>query len=76
MKGALVVISLLLVVSCSSSDKKFSQIHPGMTKEQVIAKLGTPNGFKLENGAEILRYSNDDRYVKLRNGRVTECGEE
>jgi hypothetical protein len=47
-----------------------------MTKAQVIAKLGTPNGFKLENGAEILRYSNDDRYVKLRNGRVTECGEE
>ena len=75
MKGALAVISLLLVVSCTS-DKKFSQIQPGMTKQQVIAKVGTPDGFKLENGAEILRYSKDDRYVKLRNGRVTECGEE
>ena len=75
MKGALVAISLLLVIKCFT-DKKFSQIQPGMTKQQVIATLGTPDGFKLENGAEILRYSKDDRYVKLRNGRVTECGEE
>lgn len=75
MKRTLLMIATLLVVSCSS-DKKYSQIQPGMTKQQVIATLGQPDGFKVENGAEVMRYSKDDHYVKLRNGRVTECGEE
>ena len=75
MKSELIAIGMLLLVSCAS-DKKFAQIQPGMTKQQVIAILGKPNGFKMENDGEILRYSDDNRYVKLHNGRVIESGEE
>lgn len=75
MKFKLVLVGLLLFASCSS-DKKFGQIQPGMTKQQVVAILGPPNGYKLQSDGEILRYSDDNRYVKLRNGRVVEYGEE
>jgi len=75
MKCKLVLIGLLLLAGCSS-DKKYAQIQPGMTKQQVTAILGPPNGYKLQNDGEILRYSDDNRYVKLRNGRVVEFGEE
>jgi hypothetical protein len=47
-----------------------------MTKQQVIAILGKPNGYKLQSDGEVLRYSDDDRYIKLRNGKVVEYGEE
>jgi SmpA / OmlA family len=75
MKFELVLIGLLLLASCSS-DKKFAQIQPGMTKQQVTQILGQPNGYKLQSDGEILRYSDDNRYIKLRNGRVVEFGEE
>ena len=75
MKSALVLIGVLLLASCSS-DKKFAQIKPGMTRQQVTAILGQPDGYKLQSDGEILRYSEDNRYIKLRNGRVIEYGEE
>jgi uncharacterized lipoprotein YajG len=75
MKFKVMLIALLLLVGCAS-DKKFAQIQPGMTRQQVTAILGQPNGYKLQSDGEILRYSDDNRYVKLRNGRVVEFGEE
>jgi hypothetical protein len=75
MKFKVMWIALLFLVGCAS-DKKWAQIQPGMTRQQVVAILGQPNGYKLQSDGEILRYSDDNRYVKLRNGRVVEFGEE
>jgi len=75
MKSKVALIGMLLLAGCAS-DKKFAQIQPGMTRQQVVAILGQPNGYKLQSDGEILRYSDDNRYIKLRNGRVVEYGEE
>ena len=75
MKCKLMLIGLLFLAGCAG-DKKFTQIKPGMTKQQVMAIVGQPNGFKMEKDGEVMRYSDNNRYVRLRNGRVVECGEE
>jgi SmpA / OmlA family len=75
MKFKVMLIALLFLAGCGS-DRKWAQIQPGMSRQQVVAILGQPNGYKLQNDGEILRYSDDNRYVKFRNGRVVEFGEE
>jgi hypothetical protein len=84
---SLLLIAFLSLSACVMGDK-ISEIRPGMTKAQVIAKLGTPDGYKSgPNGWEMLRYSNrlasgwsfrekGDYNVVLVNGRVTEYGQE
>jgi hypothetical protein len=75
-----------VLLGCVMGDK-ISQIRPGMTKAQVVAKLGSPDGYKQgEHGEEVLRYSNristgwsgdrGDYFVTLRNGVVVEYGAE
>jgi hypothetical protein len=56
-----------------------------MTKAEVIAKIGRPDGSKMVSGAEILSYNKRlitgwawDRanyHVVLQDGKVTESGE-
>jgi hypothetical protein len=59
--------------------------HPrGMSKDEVIAVLGNPDGFQRSGDYEALRYTNRlisgwswdraDYNVTLRNGRVVEYG--
>jgi hypothetical protein len=71
----LMAVCLLLCVGCQM-DKRFARIQTGMTKSQVIGILGKPDGAKLEDSSETLRWEAGDHYVKLKNGRVTEYGEE
>jgi hypothetical protein len=84
-------LPLLLIAlslnACVMGDK-ISEIRPGMTKAEVMQRLGTPDGYKSgPNGYEMLRYSNrlasgwnlrekGDYNVVLRNGIVTEYGQE
>ncbi|MEY2547172.1 MAG: hypothetical protein QOG48_2289 [Verrucomicrobiota bacterium] len=71
----LVGITLVLCLGCTM-DKRFAQMQPGMTKPQVVALLGKPDGYKSEGAdTEVLRFTGN-HYVKLKNGRVTEYGEE
>jgi len=35
-----------------------SQLHPGITKTEVVSVLGRPDGYKEVAGYEIHRYSN------------------
>jgi hypothetical protein len=84
------LVALLLagvLTSCVMGDK-ISEIRPGMTKAQVLAKLGTPDGYKSgANGYEMLRYSNrlasgwsfnekGEYSVVLQNGLVVEYGQD
>jgi len=61
-----------------------SRLHAGMTKNQVIAVLGRPDGYKELEGHEIFSYSNRlstgwswdraDYNVIFKDGRVVEYG--
>ena len=70
--------------SCVTGDK-ISSIQPGMTRQEVISKLGRPDGEKVGENEEVLSYnnrfasgwSNDraDYNVILRDGKVVEYGQ-
>jgi hypothetical protein len=61
-----------------------SSLNPGMTKAQVIATLGHPDGYQSEGDYEVLKYTNKlvsgfswdkaDYYAILRGGKLVEYG--
>jgi hypothetical protein len=74
----------LVLVGCMTGEK-MSGLHPGMTKAEVVQRLGRPDGFKVVSGCEVLSYNNRlasgwawdraDYNVVVCNGRVTEYGQ-
>ena len=80
---AFLALITVLVASCVTGEK-MSSLSPGMTKNQIIAKLGRPDGYQSEGDYEILRYTNKlvsgfswdraDYYAILRGGKLTEYG--
>jgi SmpA / OmlA family len=79
----LLALLALLVISCVTGEK-MSSLNPGMTKAQVIATLGRPDGYQSEGEYEVLKYTNKlvsgfswdkaDYYAILRNGKLVEYG--
>ncbi|HXQ51026.1 MAG TPA: hypothetical protein VN802_08030 [Stellaceae bacterium] len=61
-----------------------ADIHDGMTKDQVVATLGPPDGYSHEGNTEVLKYADRlisgwgfdraDYRVDLSFGRVTAYG--
>jgi hypothetical protein len=73
-RTVLPILAFLLCVG-RQMDKRFSRLQTGMTKSQVIATVGKrPDGDKVDDGSETLRWDAGNHYVKLRNGRVTSYG--
>jgi len=80
---AFMAFPTLLIASCVTGEK-MSSLSPGMTKGQVIATLGRPDGFQSEGDYEVLKYTNKlvsgfswdraDYYAILRDGKLTEYG--
>jgi hypothetical protein len=80
---ALLMPLALLITSCAPGEK-MSSLNPGMTKTQVIATLGRPNGYQSSGEYEILKYTNKlvsgfswdkaDYYAILRDGKLVEYG--
>jgi hypothetical protein len=73
----------LLNVSCVTGEK-MSSLNPGITKAQVIATLGRPDGYQNQGEYEVLKYTNKlvsgfswdkaDYYAILQNGKLIEYG--
>lgn len=82
-RGLLVGCLLLELLGCSTGERMQS-VREGMSKDEVIATLGNPDGFQRSGDYEALRYANRlisgwswdraDYNVILRNGRVVEYG--
>jgi hypothetical protein len=49
------LILCLFIAGCTTGEK-FSRLHPGMTKDQVISLLGNPKGYEQNDCFEILQY--------------------
>jgi hypothetical protein len=83
-KAATILLACFFLIGCVTGEK-MSRLHPGMTKAQVVSTLGRPDGFRTENGAEVLSWNNRlssgwahdraDYNVILVNGKVTEYGQ-
>jgi len=85
MKNVLLALFVaLLLAACVTGDRVRGGIREGMTKDQVIATLGQPDGFKRSGNAEALQYTNrlisgwswdrTDYTVILEEGHVTQYG--
>jgi hypothetical protein len=80
---ALLMPLALLIASCVTGEK-MSSLSPGMTKAQVIATLGRPDGYQSEGENEVLKYTNKlvsgfswdkaDYYAILQEGKLVEYG--
>jgi hypothetical protein len=83
MKRILILFSLALLSACATGEK-FSRLHPGMTKSQVVGLLGNPKGYEQNGAYETLQYPGGlisgwsydtaDFSVVLRNGLVQSYG--
>jgi hypothetical protein len=61
-----------------------TQIHDGMSKDQVVATLGPPDGYSRDGNTEVLRYADRlisgwgfdraDYQVRLSGGQVIAYG--
>jgi len=78
--GCLILAALL--VGCATSDK-LNYVHIGMTKDQVVAVLGTPDSTSAQANVEYLTYyltaesgyGRDQPYmIRLVNGKVESFG--
>ena len=82
--GIIASCAALLLAGCVTGDRVRGGVREGMTKDQVIATLGQPDGFKRNGDAEALQYTNrlisgwswdrTDYTVILENGHVTQYG--
>jgi outer membrane protein assembly factor BamE (lipoprotein component of BamABCDE complex) len=87
-RATAVLLLVLLVTGCRSTIKRSGQMHPGMTRPEVIATLGEPDSTMSPGGhVEILRYTltkqrlyrlavplRYDYLVRLENGKVIMYG--
>jgi len=79
-----VVLSAALLAGCVTGGQIRSGIHQDMTKQQVVAALGRPDGVRTSGNYEALEYANRlisgwswdraDYYVILKDGVVTSYG--
>ena len=75
-KTLLIPVVAVLCFGCQM-DKRFSQLHTGMTKTQVLAVVGkTPTGDTVEGNVEKLQWETGSHYAKFKNGRLTDYGSE
>ena len=77
-------LALVATLSACVAGERMRSIREGMSKDEVIATLGNPDGFQRSGDYEALRYANRlisswswdraDYNVILRDGRVVEYG--
>lgn len=82
---AVTVVFGLLLGGCGGLETRTNLISVGMSKQEVIAVMGTPNATRATQGVEYLTYilythwlreahHKIEYFVQLRNGKVTAYG--
>ena len=56
MKVLFLTAAVILLFAGCARGEKFSQLHPGMTKPQVVSLLGNPKGYEQNGEYETLQY--------------------
>ena len=79
-----IIATVLLFLGACFTGEQMSNVREGMSKEEVLSKLGNPDGFQRSGEYEALRYTNrfisgwswdrTDYTVILKSGRVVEYG--
>lgn len=70
----LVVILLLSIVGCASASSKMNSLQVGMSKQDAVATMGSPESVAANSSSETLFYK-DRVYVSFVNGKVDSYGQ-
>ena len=80
----LLALVLLVALAACATGERMQSVREGMSKDEVLAALGNPDGYQRSGDYEALRYTNRlisgwswdraDYNVILRNGLVVEYG--
>ena len=83
-KSVLVFVLLLTLISCATTGESMSKIELGMSKQEVVGVLGSPDGSQSTDGYEVMKYSphltsvwswyRGNYFVILKNDEVVEYG--
>ena len=71
-KYILVLISMTFFTACADKPKEFSNISPGMTKQEVLQKVGEPSKKNDLLLAELWVYNDANRTIVFRKDTVYE----
>jgi hypothetical protein len=84
MKRKLLYLVIVILISACATGERIVRLEPGMTKNQVLDVMGKPDGFKAQDGYEVLRYTNRlisgwswdraDYNIVLKDGKLVEFG--
>jgi hypothetical protein len=84
MNRKLIFIAVVVLISACATGERIVRLEPGMSKDQVVDVMGRPDGFKAQDGYEVLRYTNRlisgwswdraDYNVVLKEGKLVEYG--
>jgi hypothetical protein len=83
-KSVLICVLLLTLISCATTGESMSKIELGMSKQDVVGVLGSPDGSQSTDGYEVMKYSPHltsvwswyigNYFVILKNDEVVEYG--
>ena len=75
-------LSVALLLGCAESFQRMNNLKIGMTKQEVIEVIGTPNSTSATKNVEYLKYRistglfyTDEYYVRLLDGKVESYGQ-
>lgn len=84
MTRLVIATAMLLFLAGCVTGEQMGKVREGMSKEEVLSTLGSPDGFQRSGDYEALRYTNrlisgwswdrTDYTVILKNGQVVEYG--
>jgi hypothetical protein len=79
------ILGMILLAGCISTHEKMDDLHRGMSRQEVLLKMGEPDSSRMDENIEILTYSlsvadesgqqvKKDYWVELRDERVFDYG--
>jgi len=84
MTRKMIYIAIVVLISACATGERIVRLDPGMTKGQVVEVMGRPDGFKAQDGYEVLRYTNRlisgwswdraDYNIVMKDGKLIEYG--
>ena len=62
----LLALPILASLGCNKPDLDFVKVRPGMTKKEIVTRIGEPTRTKVVGGRDIFEYEAYDRYGAIK----------
>jgi hypothetical protein len=84
-KSTILILGMIFLTGCISTHEQMNDLSLGMSRQEVLAKMGEPDDIKDDGVKELLTYKlsvddgtgteeKKDYWVELKEGRVIDYG--